>query len=276
MHETTIEEILEAQSGNQEMLNDIVENNSRLIWSIVKRFKNNKYETDDLFQIGAMGLVKSIKRFDNQYNVKLSTFAVPYIIGEIKKYLRDDGMVKVSRSLKELNIKIEMLRKQYEKLGKELSINEIEKELKESKENILLALEANKEIKSIDEEFEDSNENILFNKVKVESYEEDTIKKIILKQELEKLDEKERNIIILRYFYNKTQSQIASQYGISQVQVSRIEKESFIKNERKHKGENVKSITEKIKKHYTLFFFLSTVRSFCLTSNVVYTRISNK
>lgn len=229
MHETTIEEILEAQSGNPEMLNDIVENNSRLIWSIVKRFKNNKYETDDLFQIGAMGLVKSIKRFDNQYNVKLSTFAVPYIIGEIKRYLRDDGMVKVSRSLKELNIKIEMLRKQYEKLGKELSINEIEKELKESKENILLALEANKEIKSIDEEFEDSNENILFNKVKVESYEEDTIKKIILKQELEKLDEKERNIIILRYFYNKTQSQIASQYGISQVQVSRIEKRVLLK-----------------------------------------------
>lgn len=229
MHETTIEEILEAQSGNQEMLNNIVENNSRLIWSIVKRFKNNKYETDDLFQIGAMGLVKSIKRFDNQYNVKLSTFAVPYIIGEIKKYLRDDGMIKVSRSLKELNIKIEMLRKQYEKLGKELCINEIEKELKESKENILLALEANKEIKSIDEEFEDSNENILFNKVKVESYEEDTIKKIILKQELEKLDEKERNIIILRYFYNKTQSQIASQYGISQVQVSRIEKRVLLK-----------------------------------------------
>lgn len=229
MHETTIEEILEAQSGNQEMLNDIVENNSRLIWSIVKRFKNNKYETDDLFQIGAMGLVKSIKRFDNQYNVKLSTFAVPYIIGEIKRYLRDDGMVKVSRSLKELNTKIEMLRKQYEKLGKELSINEIEKELKESKENILLALEANKEIKSIDEEFEDSNENILFNKVKVESYEEDTIKKIILKQELEKLDEKERNIIILRYFYNKTQSQIASQYGITQVQVSRIEKRVLLK-----------------------------------------------
>lgn len=229
MHETTIEEILEAQSGNQEMLNDIVENNSRLIWSIVKRFKNNKYETDDLFQIGAMGLVKSIKRFNNQYNVKLSTFAVPYIIGEIKRYLRDDGMVKVSRSLKELNIKIEMLKKQYEKLGKELSINEIEKELKESKENILLALEANKEIKSIDEEFEDSNENILFNKVKIESYEEDTIKKIILKQELEKLDEKERNIIILRYFYNKTQSQIASQYGISQVQVSRIEKRVLLK-----------------------------------------------
>ena len=229
MHETTIEEILEAQSGNQEMLNDIVENNSRLIWSIVKRFKNNKYETDDLFQIGAIGLVKSIKRFDNQYNVKLSTFAVPYIIGEIKRYLRDDGMVKVSRSLKELNIKIEMLRKQYEKIGKELSINEIEKELKESKENILLALEANKEIKSIDEEFEDSNENILFNKVKVESYEEDTIKKIILKQELEKLDEKERNIIILRYFYNKTQSQIASQYGITQVQVSRIEKRVLLK-----------------------------------------------
>ena len=229
MYETTIEEILEAQAGNQEMLNNIVEKNSRLIWSIVKRFKNSRYETEDLFQIGAVGLIKSIKRFNPEYNVKLSTFAVPYIIGEIKRHFRDDGMVKVSRSLKDLNIKIEMLKKQYEKQGKELTIEKIREELKESKENIILALETEREIKSIDEEFDDGKETTLFNKIKVESHENETIRNLILKEDLNKLEEKEKNIIILRYFYNKTQSQIAEKYGISQVQVSRIEKRILLK-----------------------------------------------
>lgn len=229
MYETTIEEILEAQSGDKEKLNDIVEKNSRLIWSIVKRFKNSRYETEDLFQIGALGFIKSIKRFDKKYNVKLSTFAVPYIIGELKRHFRDDGIVKVSRSLKELNMKIEMLRKQYEKEGKELTIEKIKEELKESKENILLALEAEREVKSIDEDMDDGSENMLIKQVKVESYEDETIRKLVLKEELNKLEEKERNIIVLRYFYNKTQSQIAEQYGISQVQVSRIEKKILLK-----------------------------------------------
>lgn len=229
MYETTIDEILEAQSGNQEMLNNIVEKNSRLIWSIVKRFKNSRYETEDLFQIGALGFIKSIKRFDKEYNVKLSTFAVPYIIGELKRHFRDDGIVKVSRSLKELNMKIEMLRKQYEKEGKELTIEKIKEELKESKENILLALEVEREVKSIDEDMDDGSENMLIKQVKVESYEEETIRKLVLKEELNKLEEKERNIIVLRYFYNKTQSQIAEKYGISQVQVSRIEKKILLK-----------------------------------------------
>ena len=229
MYETTIEEILEAQSGDKEKLNDIVEKNSRLIWSIVKRFKNSRYETEDLFQIGALGFIKSIKRFDKEYNVKLSTFAVPYIIGELKRHFRDDGIVKVSRSLKELNMKIEMLRKQYEKEGKELTIEKIKEELKESKENILLALEAEREVKSIDEDMDDGSENMLIKQVKVESYEDETIRKLVLKEELNKLEEKERNIIVLRYFYNKTQSQIDEQYGISQVQVSRIEKKILLK-----------------------------------------------
>ena len=229
MYETTIEEILEAQSGDKEKLNDIVEKNSRLIWSIVKRFKNSRYETEDLFQIGALGFIKSIKRFDKEYNVKLSTFAVPYIIGELKRHFRDDGIVKVSRSLKELNMKIEMLRKQYEKEGKELTIEKIKEELKESKENILLALEAEREVKSIDEDMDDGSENMLIKQIKVESYEDETIRKLVLKEELNKLEEKERNIIVLRYFYNKTQSQIAEQYGISQVQVSRIEKKILLK-----------------------------------------------
>ena len=138
-------------------------------------------------------------------------------------------MVKVSRSLKDLNIKIEMLKKQYEKQGKELTIEKIREELKESKENIILALETEREIKSIDEEFDDGKETTLFNKIKVESHENETIRNLILKEELNKLDEKEKNIIILRYFYNKTQSQIAEKYGISQVQVSRIEKRILLK-----------------------------------------------
>lgn len=230
MYETTIEEILEAQSGNTEMLNDIVERNARLIWSIVKRFQNRKCETEDLFQIGAIGLIKSIKKFDTQYDVKLSTFAVPYILGEIKRFLRDDGIVKVSRSLKELNTKIGMLKKEYDKLGKELSIEKISKELKETKENILMAMELDNPVKSMDEELTDDNqENTLYNQIGVENHEEKTVDRLILKQELERLNDKERNIIYLRYFYNKTQGEIAQKYGISQVQVSRIEKKILLK-----------------------------------------------
>lgn len=230
MYETTIEEILEAQNGNTEKLNDIVERNARLIWSIVKRFQNRKYETEDLFQIGAIGLIKSIKKFDTKYDVKLSTFAVPYILGEIKRFLRDDGIVKVSRSLKELNTKIGMLKKEYDKLGKELSIEKISKELKETKENILMAMELDNPVKSMDEELTDDNqENTLYNQIGVENHEEKTVDRLILKQELERLNDKERNIIYLRYFYNKTQGEIAKKYGISQVQVSRIEKKILLK-----------------------------------------------
>ncbi len=230
MYETTIDEILEAQNGNTQMLNDIVERNARLIWSIVKRFQNRHYETEDLFQIGAIGLIKSIKKFDKTYEVKLSTFAVPYILGEIKRFLRDDGIVKVSRSLKELNTKIKLLKKEYEKNSKELTIEKMTEELKETKENILLALELENEVKSLDEEIYDNNkENNLYNQLKLENTEEKTVDKIVLKQALEILNEKERKIILLRYFYNKTQSEIAKKYGVSQVQISRIEKKILLK-----------------------------------------------
>lgn len=230
MCETTIEEILEAQNGDEEKFNEIVEKNEKLIWSIVKRFQNNKYETEDLFQIGAIGFIKSIKRFDKNYNVQLSTFAVPYIIGEIKRFLRDDGTIKVSRSLKELNIKIKMLEKEYEKQGKELSIETIEKELKETKENIILAMESDKTIKSIEEENEEGEKDTsTIKQIKVESHENETIRNIILKDEIKKLNEKEKQIIILRYFYGKTQNEIAQKLNTSQVQISRIEKNILLK-----------------------------------------------
>jgi len=183
-----------------------------------------------LFQIGAMGFIKSIKRFDKNYNVQLSTFAVPYIIGEIKRFLRDDGTVKVSRSLKELNTKIKMLEKEYEKIGKELSIEAIEKELKETKENIILAMESDKAIKSIEDENEEGEKDTsTIKQIKVESHENETIRNIILKDEIKKLNEKEKQIIILRYFYGKTQSEIAQKLNTSQVQISRIEKNILLK-----------------------------------------------
>lgn len=228
MEETTIEEILDAQSGNQEILNHVVEKNSRLVWSIVKRFNNRKIETEDLFQIGAIGLVKSIKRFKPEYNVKISTFAATYIIGEIKRFLRDDGSVKISRTIKELNYKIENLKREYEKIGKNITIQKLQEELKETKENIILALESNDSIKSLDEVTQDKKQKIC-NQLKVEGHEDETIKKIILKDELKKLSQKEKQIIIDRFFYDKTQTEIAKKMNISQVQVSRIEKKILIK-----------------------------------------------
>ena len=119
-------------------LETLVSENSALIWSIVKRFKNRGYELDDLFQIGAIGFIKAVKRFDLSYDTKLSTYAVPYIIGEIKIFLRDDGMIKVSRGLKELNYKIKLLEEKYEKNNEEVSMDKIVKELKISKEDFIL------------------------------------------------------------------------------------------------------------------------------------------
>ena len=225
MYETTIEEILEAKSGNKEILNEVIEKNSKLVWSIVKRFKNRGHELEDLYQIGCIGFIKAIQRFDESYNVKISTFAVPYILGEIKRFIRDDGAIKVSRSLKELLTKIHLLKKEYEKRGKKLEIKDIELELKESREDIILALETENPIESIQEAvFEEGGMEKQEVLVTDKNEEEETINKIMIKDELKRLNEKERNIIVMRYFKEKTQSEVARIYGISQVQVSRIEK----------------------------------------------------
>ncbi len=225
MYETSVDEILEAKSGNKEVLNTIVEKNSRLVWSIVRRFNGRGHELEDLYQIGCIGFIKSIQRFDESFDVKLSTFAVPYILGEIKRFIRDDGMVKVSRSLKELLTKINLLKKEYEKSGRKLEIKDIERELKESKEDIILALETERPIKSIQEEvFEEGGMEKQEILITDKNEEEETVNKIMIKDELKRLSEKERNIIVMRYFKEKTQTEVAKIYGISQVQISRIEK----------------------------------------------------
>ena len=208
-------------------LETLVSENSALIWSIVKRFKNRGYELDDLFQIGAIGFIKAVKRFDLSYDTKLSTYAVPYIIGEIKIFLRDDGMIKVSRGLKELNYKIKLLEEKYEKNNEKVSMDKIVKELKISKEDFILAQNINSSVESINEycftnSIKEKEEKIIIEKN--ENPENNIVQRIMIKDALKKLAEKEKNIILLRYFKEKTQSEVAKIYGISQVQVSRLEK----------------------------------------------------
>ncbi len=204
----------------------LVENNKGLIWNIVKRFTGRGYETDDLYQIGCMGFIKAMKRFDTSFEVQVSTYAVPYILGEIKRYIRDDGMIKVSRSTKELAIKILELQKQYlAKTGEEISILEISNTLKMPKEEITYAMDSLKPVSSIYEENSSDDSRNVIDKIPCAKDESNNIvDKIALKQLIENLDDREKQIILLRFYKDKTQSEVAKVLGITQVQVSRIEK----------------------------------------------------
>ncbi len=226
MYENKVEDILNAQSGNQEIMSELIVSNSNLIWSIVKRFKDRGYEIEDLYQIGCIGFIKSIKRFDCNFDVKLSTYAVPYILGEIKRFLRDDGPVKISRSIKELSYKIKIVQNEYiTKKGREVTIEELTKLLKTSKEDILIAIDSTNSVESIDKSINDSEDLSIMDKLKNErDQEKDIINKITVESLMETLDEKSKKIIMLRYFRGKTQMQVAQLMGVSQVQVSRIEK----------------------------------------------------
>lgn len=224
MYENTVGEILRAQNDKEE-LGRIVENNSGLVWSIVKRFTGRGYENEDLYQIGTIGLIKAIKNFNPEYEVKLSTYAVTYIIGEIKKFIRDDGIIKVSRSIKELCVKIKDIENRNIKEGKNVTIEEIARELKVEKEDIALAIDSMKQVESIYQEESNDGKISIIDKISSEKDEtEITVNKIFIKELLNKMDSRDRQIIMLRYFNGQTQSQVAKMLNISQVQVSRIEK----------------------------------------------------
>lgn len=208
----------------------LIRDNNGLIWSIVKRFMNRGYEVEDLYQIGCMGFIKSIKRFDTNFEVKLSTYSVPYILGEIKRFIRDDGPIKVSRSIKELNVKINELKKQYLiKTGKEITIEEICKELKIEKEDAIIAMESTNTIESIEgaagSENKDGKQLTIFDKISTGKDEEEIItNKMLINQLINELEDRDKEIILLRFFKEKTQTEVAKILGISQVQVSRIER----------------------------------------------------
>ena len=224
------DKIKKAQEGDKDAMARLVEENQGLIWSIVKRFTGRGYELEDLYQIGTMGLIKAIRNFDSNFDVRLSTYAVPYMLGEIKRFLRDDGPIKISRSLKDLYRKITDLQKEYiSKLGREPTIGEISKELKVSNDEILLAQESARPMASIEENiFADSKDNSKINILETLSNNKDEANlitnKITINKIIENLIPRDRQIILLRYYKDKTQSDVAKILGISQVQVSRIEK----------------------------------------------------
>lgn len=208
-------------------MEELIKTNSGLVWNIVKRFTGRGYEAEDLYQIGTIGLIKAIKRFDINLEVQLSTYAVPYILGEIKRFIRDDGTIKVSRQIKELAIKIKMLQKEYlNKKGEEISISQLAEKLEVTKEEIAAAIESSNPVDSIyASEGTSDDQRTLVEKIANPKDEYSyLLDKITLKEMINKLDERERKIILLRFYKEQTQSQVGKILGITQVQVSRIEK----------------------------------------------------
>ncbi|KRG08682.1 RNA polymerase sporulation sigma factor SigF [Lederbergia galactosidilytica] len=218
--------IKKSQEGDQNARDILVEKNVRLVWSVVQRFLNRGYDPDDLFQIGSIGLLKSIDKFDLSYDVKFSTYAVPMIIGEIQRFIRDDGAVKVSRSIKELGNKIRKARDELAKRdGKVPTISDIATYLDVSQEEVLMAQDAGRSPASIHETVyeNDGDPIILIDQISDEN-DHKWFDKIALEEAIRGLDERERLIVYLRYYKDQTQSEVASRLGISQVQVSRLEK----------------------------------------------------
>ena len=224
----TISLIQKSHAGDEEARGRLVEENAGLVWCVVKRFFHRGVEAEDLFQIGNIGLLKAIDKFDTSYEVKFSTYAVPMISGEIKRFLRDDGMIKVSRSLKELSYKAYFCQEQLtEALGREPTISEIAKELGVDSMELTQALDASGEIESIYKPVyaKDGQEIRLMDKLaKNSNEEEECLDHMLLSQLLGSLNKEERRLIYLRYFAEKTQAQVGKELGISQVQVSRMEK----------------------------------------------------
>ncbi len=215
-----------AKQGDIAARDLIVEENIGLVHSIVRRFMGRGYETEDLFQIGCIGLVKAIQKFDMSFNVKFSTYAVPMIMGEIKRFIRDDGMIKVSRSIKELGIKALSLRESIIKeTNIEPTINELSKKLGASPEEVAVALDAGIRPESINASSGENDDKTLGERLESgDDCEGTVVNKVLIQELLKMFNEREQKIIILRYFKQKTQGDIAKVMGISQVQVSRIEK----------------------------------------------------
>jgi len=224
----TLELIKLSQQGDKQAREQVVTENMGLVWSIVRRFANRGYEMEDLFQIGSIGLLKAISKFDTSFEVKFSTYAVPMITGEIKRFLRDDGMIKVSRTLKETSYKAKVAKDALSaELGREPTIEELSAKTEIPSETIIMAMEAGSEVESLYKTIYQGDGNAIFLIDKLEQSKDENemmVNRIALADILNSLEEKDRNIIWLRYFMNRTQTDIAKELGISQVQVSRIEK----------------------------------------------------
>lgn len=242
----TKELIERAHKGDGEARNTLVLENVGLIWSIVRRFAGRGYELEDLFQIGSIGLIKAVDKFDTSFDVKFSTYAVPMITGEVKRFLRDDGMVKVSRTIKENGWKIKQAAQKIQKdMGREATLDELAAATELQREDIVMAMEADSEVESIYQTIYqgDGNQICMIDKIisgtgavgrlggtasTGDAEKETLINHIMLEQLIEELPQKERELIKWRYFDDKTQTQVAQIMGISQVQVSRMEKKILL------------------------------------------------
>ncbi len=229
----TLELLKLAKEGNQDAKEQLVKENLGLVWAVARRFMGRGHELEDLYQIGCIGLMKCIEKFDLAYDVKFSTYAVPMISGEIKRFLRDDGMIKVSRTLKETAYKVKRARNEIiNQTGIEPKLEELSEILEIDVEEIVASLEANVEVESIHKTIyqNDGNAIYLLDKIAaIEDENETLLNQIVLKEVMKHLDDVEQKIIKMRYFENKTQTEIAKKIGISQVQVSRMEKRILLK-----------------------------------------------
>ena len=226
--EHTLALIEKAHGGDKEARETLVEENMGLVYTIVRRFAGRGHEMEDLIQIGSIGLIKAIDKFNSAFDVKFSTYAVPMIAGEIKRFLRDDGMIKVSRSLKETAGKAYMVKEALEKkYGREPSLEEISEEIGASREDIVLAMESAAEVESLHKTIYQGDGNAISLMDKLEEQgnpNEELLNHMVLNDVIQTLHEEERMLIRLRYFEDKTQMEVASALGMSQVQVSRYEK----------------------------------------------------
>lgn len=226
LYDNQVNDIVDAQNGNKSAMEKLINTNNGLIWSIVKRFKDRGYEIDDLYQIAVIGFIKAIQKFDVSFDVRLSTYAVPYILGEVRRYTQTEGPIKISRTIKELLYKISEIQKEYLKKGKEASIEEIAKEVGVSKDEVIVALESKLPVNSIYENDSNDEEGIsLIDRISSGIDEQNLItNKITIIELIKNLEEREKQVILLRYFRNKTQMEVAKIMGVNQVQISRIER----------------------------------------------------
>ena len=226
--ERTFELIRQSQAGEKQAKEQLINMHSGLIWNVVRRFTGRGVEVEDLYQIGAIGLIRAIDKFDFSYDVKFSTYAVPLISGEIKRFLRDDGMIKVSRNLKENQWKIKRAMEIFSHdYGREATVEELSKMIELEPEEIMLSMEAVVEIESMEQSLYNKEGKEISLKERIadeKNEEEELMNKLFLQQLLNGLDKRDRKLIFLRYFENKTQTEVAKILGISQVQVSRLEK----------------------------------------------------
>lgn len=236
--EETLNLITLAQKGNEQAKEELINNNSPLIKSIIKFYKNKGIEYDDLYQLGSLGFVKAILNFKPEFNVKFSTYAVPMVAGEVKRFLRDDGSIKVSRALKTQYIQInKYINKYKEEHNDSPTITEIAKEFNMEESDVMFALDSSRAVLSLNEQVDDSNlkSRTLIETIGDEDSQEKMIDKIVLKSIIKNLSERDKKIIYLRYYLDKTQSEVAKLLKVSQVQVSRLELKILEKIKQRYK-----------------------------------------